>query len=114
MPVRRTQVVVVVLALALSTAPGCGSDDESDSISDAETCAELRNSYEISAVTDGDAELIADRLVEIAEADYAEDGVLDDPDCSLVIRDLDSAHASAVDGIGVGGFEILDGKARNG
>jgi len=117
MPVRLTH--VVVLALALSVAAGCGSNDEAGSFSDAvaatTTCAELRATYEISAVTDEDAVLIADRLVEIAEADYAEDGVLDELiACNSVIRDLDNAHASTVDGIDLEEIDLYDGNARNG
>jgi hypothetical protein len=117
MPIRSTQVIVLVLAL--SAAPACVSSDGDGSISDAvaaaTTCAELRDTYEISALTDGEAVLIADRLVEIAEADYAEDQVLDDLfECNSVIADLGTAHASAFDGIDLEEIDLYDGNARNG
>lgn len=111
--------LVAAGVLLLAAAPGCGSSDDDGSMADAvaaaTTCAELRDTYEADAVTDEDAVMIADRLVEIAEADYAEDGTLDDLlDCNSVIRDLDGAHASAFQGIDLEEIDLHDGSARNG
>jgi hypothetical protein len=110
---------VVVGVLLLATASGCGSSDDDGSITEAvaaaATCAELSDTYEAGAVSDEDAVMIADRLVEIAEADYAEDGTLDELlECNSVIRDLDSAHASAFQGIDLEEIDLHDGNARNG
>ena len=98
-------------------AGGCGDDGPSTSnaVAEASTCEELRDAYDIDSLTDEDAELVGERLVSLAEADFAEDRVLDDKlACNSVIRDLDPNHSSAVAGIDLEEMELFDGKARNG
>jgi len=66
-------------------------------------------------VTADEAELIAARLVDLAEADFADDGVFDDKlVCSQVIRDLDPVHAEAFEGIDLEELEQEGGQADNG
>ncbi len=93
--------VVGLVAIALSVG-ACGNDDPTtaDAVAAASTCAELVDAYEVDSVNDEEAELIAARLVALAEADFAEDGILDDKaTCNRVIFDLDPNHASAFEGI---------------
>ena len=96
---RRPLIALVAVCIALGA---CGDDDPStaDAVADASTCAELVDAYDRESVTPEEAELIADRLEELARADVAEDGVLDDlVTCSRVIRELDPEHPSAFEGL---------------
>lgn len=95
----------------------CGDDDTStaDAVAEASTCAELVDAYEVDTVTNEEAELIANRLVELAEADFADDGVLDERlACGQVVRELDPRHAAAFEGIDLEAMGQTDGRARNG
>lgn len=108
---------VVTAALGVLALGACGDDDPStaDAVADASTCTELVDSYQVDAVTDEEAALIAARLIELTEADFADDGVLDDLlTCNRVIRDLDKAHPSAFAGIDLEVMDLNDGNARSG
>jgi hypothetical protein len=99
---RGTRGLIIAVACGALVLSGCGDDDPStaDDVADASTCAELLDAYDADAVTDAEAQLIAARLVELAEADFAEDGVLDEKTtCNQVIFELDPEHSDAFEGI---------------
>ena len=114
---RRTRwPIIAALSGALSLG-ACGSGDPStaDAVAGASTCAELVDAYEVGDVTTEEAELIAARLVDLAEADFADDGVFDDlVVCNQVIRELDPEHAAVFEGIDLEELERANGQARNG
>ena len=109
---------LVVSVSILAAASGCGSTGGGslrEAVATVTTCADLRKAYEVSATSEQDALLIADRLVEIVESDYAEDGKLDErSQCSLVIADLDGPYPRAFDGIDLDEIDLHGGNARNG